>query len=207
MRKRVGQSEVTTTISKEELAALHPLLKTRNNRHILRSLFIESPSESVKNNMADTDTENEGFKPLFTLKDYNYEKGGVVYYSLKPVYFSYDHVPGFEYEFAKDVFNSWEHWSLLCSCNGLIADTIAKWRDEYTIMLQAKALRAITKVALYEGSKGTPAARFLADRGWEVKRGRPTTEEVTRERKIAAGVEKEVAEDIERMGLTLVKSK
>ena len=125
--------------------------------------------------------------------------------SLKKIYFSYDHVPGFEYEFAKDVFDSWEHWVMLCNSCETIKELISGWRDELSVRLQAKAFQSLFKTAMFEGSKGTPAARFLADRGWEVKRGRPSNDEVTRERKIAAGVEKEISEDAMRLGLKLVK--
>jgi len=189
-------------LTKEELASLQPYMRSINNRPVYKSLFIEAISESVKDNMADID--NEGVKPIFTVKDHDYEKDGIVYYSLKNIYFSYDHIPGFEYEFAKDVFNSWDHWVGLC--NSSMKELIAGWRDEYTVMIQAKAFKALAKTAYYDGAKGTPAARFLADRGWEVKRGRPSKEEVERVKKVEAGLEREVADDIERMGLTLVKT-
>jgi len=87
----------------------------------------------------------------------------------------------------------------------LVREYIEAWRDEMTIRLQARALESLFKTALFEGSKGTPAARYLADRGWEVKRGRPSKDEVEREKKIAAGVHDEVQKDIERLGLALVK--
>ena len=202
MRKTFKELDKTVP-TKDELIKLHPFLKSGQGRRILKSLFIETVPD--KSNVLDIDKE-EGTKPIFTLKDHNHVKDGVTYYSLRNIYFSYDHIPGYEYEFAVDVFLSWGHWQLLTEVNNIIGETIQRWREEYTVMIQSKALKALAKTAYYEGSKGTPAARFLADRGWEVKRGRPSKDEVTRERKIAAGVEKEVAEDIERMGLTLVKS-
>ena len=55
--------------------------------------------------MFDTD-KTEYTNPIFTIKDDNVIKDDVFYWSLKKIYFSYDHVPGFEYEFAKDVFHS-----------------------------------------------------------------------------------------------------
>ena len=189
--------EVDNTLpTKEDLKLLQSGMKGSNGRRVLRSLFLETLSDSVV---------SEEIQPIFTLKDTNIIKDGKVYYSLKNIYFSYDHIPGYEYEFAKDVFNSWEHWCMLCDGGGFVPVNIQQWRDEYTIMIQAKAFKALAKTAMYEGSKGTPAARFLADKGWETKRGRPTTAEVERERKIAAGVSKEVQEDMDRLGLVLVK--
>lgn len=191
-----------TLPSKETLKSFHGRMKTANNKNVLRSLFIESANTSIY--------ELDSCRPMFTLKDHNIstkqDGNDVILYSLKNVYFSYSHIPGFEYDFAKDVFNSWDHWVELCNSSNIVADAIASWREELTIKLQAKAFSSLLNTATYEGAKGTPAARFLADRGWEVKRGRPSKEEVARERKIAASVNKEVNEDMERLGLTLVKT-
>lgn len=184
--------------TKEQLKMLHPLLKSTNGRRVLRSLFIETLSDGV--------AELEVTKPVFTLKDHNVEKNGTTLWSLRNIYFSYDHVPGYEYEFANDVFNSWDHWVMLTESSSLAQEAIMRWREELTIKLQAKAFNSLFKTALFEGAKGTPAAKFLAEKGWEVKRGRPSKEEVAKERKLAAGLDKEVQEDIERMGLSLVKS-
>lgn len=199
MRKTVNTSVVDNTLpSKEQLKVLHSKLKSTNGRRVLRSLFLETVHQEV--------AELDVVKPLFTLKEYNVEKDGVTLYSLKNIYFSYDHIPGYEYEFAKDVFNSWEHWVMLTESSSGVSSAIASWREELTIKLQAKAFSSLFKTALFEGAKGTPAARFLAERGWEAKRGRPSKDEVTRERKIAAGVDKEVQDDLNRLGLTLVKN-
>lgn len=183
--------------TEEELKNLRTFMKSTNGRRILRSLFIETASESVK--------DLEVSEPIFTVKDYNVVKKGKFYWSLKNIYFSYNHVPGFEYEFALDVFGEWEHWNMLADSGDIIKQYIDAWRDEMAIKIQAKALEALALTAISEGSKGTPAAKFLADRGWETKRGRPSKEEVTRERKIAAGVEKQVQEDMERLGITVVQ--
>lgn len=181
--------------TKQELLSVRSQLKGVNGRRILRSLFIETIGSEVE--------ENGFVSPIFTLKDVNIEKDGVFYWSLKNIYFSYDHIPGFEYEFAMDVFGDWEHWVMLAD-SFLIKPHVDAWRDEMTIKIQAKAIEAMMKSALRDGSKGTPAAKFLADRGWEVKRGRPSKAEIEREKKIQSGVSKEVAEDMERLGLSVV---
>jgi hypothetical protein len=196
MRKTFKEID-TTLPTKEQLQELQPMMTSTNGRRILRSLFLETVGSNV--------LELGVSRPVFTLKDRNIVKDGITYWSIKNLYFSYDHVPGFEYQFAKDVFGSWEHWQLLVESGDLVREYIEAWRDEMTIRLQARALESLFKTALYEGSKGTPAARYLADRGWEVKRGRPSKDEVEREKKIAAGVQDEVQKDIERLGLALVK--
>jgi hypothetical protein len=196
MRKTFKEID-TTLPTKEQLQELQPMMTSTNGRRILRSLFLETVGSNV--------LELGVSRPVFTLKDRNLVKDGITYWSIKNLYFSYDHVPGFEYQFAKDVFGSWEHWQLLVESGDLVREYIEAWRDEMTIRLQARALESLFKTALFEGSKGTPAARYLADRGWEVKRGRPSKDEVEREKKIAAGVHDEVQKDIERLGLALVK--
>ena len=187
----------TSLPSLETLKEMQPLMRSTNNRYLVRSLFYETIADHV--------AERGISRPLFTTKDRNVEKDGTTYYSLKNIYMSYDHVPGYEYQFAMDVFGSWDHWQLLCNSSDKVSEHIKSWRDELTIKLQAKALESLYKTALFEGSKGTPAARYLADRGWEVKRGRPSKEEVEREKKIAAGVERELNEDLERLGWKVVK--
>jgi len=186
-----------TLPTKEQLKELQPLLRTYKDRFIIRSMFIETMPDHVK--------DNGNVQAVFTLKDRNFIKNGHLYYSLKNIYFSYDHIPGFEYEFAQDVFGSWDHWEAVAASTGPVKKYIDAWRDELTVKLQAKALQAMIKTATFEGSKGTPAARYLADRGWEVKRGRPSKEEVEREKKIAAGVEREIQEDMQRLGISVVK--
>jgi hypothetical protein len=196
MKKTFKQTDDTLP-TLTQLKELHPLMISTNGRRILRSLFLETVTAAV--------VELGVSRPLFTLKDKNVEKDGQIYWSMKNLYFSYDHVPGYEYQFAKDVFNDWDHWCLLADSSEHVQSHVKAWREEMTIKLQAKALESLFKTALFEGSKGTPAARYLADRGWEVKRGRPSKDEVEREKKIAAGVSEEVQRDIERLGLTLVK--
>lgn len=201
--KRVFKEVDTSLPTKEQLKQLQPMMKSTNNRRVLRSLFLEAIGQDI--------LDLEITKPIFTLKDYNVIKDDgngnlITYWSLKNVYFSYDHIPGFEYEFAKDVFNDWDHWVKLTESSSIAQDAITAWREELTVRLQAKAFSSLFKTAMFEGSKGTPAARFLADRGWEVKRGRPSKDEVAKERKIAAGVDKMVQEDMDRLGLKLVKN-
>lgn len=201
MRKTVNKKEVDSSLpSKETLQSLYQYLRTPLNRKILRGLFIETYAASKEEG-------EDGYRvqPIFTLKEWNVEKDGKTYYSLKNIYFSYNHIPGYEYEFAKDVFNSWEHWNMLANCSGTVREHIEQWKEELTIKLQAQAFQALAKTAIYEGSKGTPAAKFLADRGWEQKRGRPSKEEIAKNSKIEAGVRESLEEDMARLGLTVIK--
>lgn len=182
--------------TKEDLKKIHPHLKASNGRRVLRGMFYELINTGYN--------EEDPSEPYFTLKDRNIEKRGRFLWSMKNIYLSYEHIPGFEYEFALDVIGSWDHWVLLCESTAT-GPYIAAWRDEQAIKLQAKAMKALFKTALFEGAKGTPAAKFIADKGWEVKRGRPSKEDVIRERKQAAGLNEQVQKDMERLGISVVK--
>jgi len=140
--------------------------------------------------------------PIFTIKDEDHEVDGVVYKSLKKLYMAYDHIPEFEYEFAKEVLGGWGHWNAIVK-NKLFTNLVSRWRLEKEVELQAKAYSAMIHTAMFEGSKGTTAAKFLAEKGWKgTGRGRPSKEEVERERKQQAALMDEFTEDLERIGLT-----
>lgn len=195
MRKTFKEIDVSLPTI-EQLQELHPLMVSTNGRRVIRSLFLETVAGHV--------LELGVSRPLFTLKDRNIVKDGLTYWSMKNIYLSYDHIPGFEYQFAKDVFGSWEHWDMLANSSDLVKDQIDNWKQELTIKLQAQALMALYKTALHEGSKGTPAARYLVDKGWEAKRGRPSKTEVESVKKEMSRMDEDIAADIKRLGLKVV---
>ena len=144
-------------------------------------------------------------EPIFTNKDYDLEKDGIVYPSLKLIYMSYDHIPGFEYEFALDMFNSWDHWERLASDSNVnIKSMIKSWREELEIKLKASAIKALITASKMDDAKGFNAAKYLADKGYAPTRGRPSKEEVERETRIQAGVSKDLEADMERLGLKVI---
>ena len=146
----------------------------------------------------------EKYPPIFTTKAQDRTEGNVVYRSLKAIFFSYNHLPNYEYEFAMDVFGSWDHWIWLATksqLKGLIAD----WRNEYDILLKNKAHQTLIAQAM-DKEKGLNAAKMIVgDEHKGTKRGRPSKAEVERERKIEAGIRDTLEEDMERLGLKVVK--
>lgn len=147
----------------------------------------------------------EKYPPLFTTKDRDYTVDGVTYRSLKAIYFSYDHIPSNEYEFALDVFGSWEHW-IWITTKSQLKGMFASWREELEIKIKANAIRTIIQQSR-DPEKGLAAARMIAsgEHKGETKRGRPSKAEVERERKIEAGVRDNLEADMERIGLSVVK--
>src|SRR5512139_652764 len=141
---------------------------------------------------------------LFTLQPKDRIVSGVTYRSLKAIYFSYDHIPNYEYEFAMDVFGSWEHWVWLTT-KSQVRKHMVEWRNEYDIMLKNLAHRTLISQA-GDKEKGLNAAKMIVAEEYKgTKRGRPSKAEVERERKIEAGVRDTLDDDMARLGLKVVK--
>jgi hypothetical protein len=103
------------------------------------------------------------------------------------------------------VFGSWDHWNKLANDTlPAIKDEIKSWREELDIKLKALGLKALIHASRDNDAKGVQASKYLAEKGYETKRGRPSKEEIERERKIQAGARKELETDMERIGLKIV---
>jgi hypothetical protein len=149
----------------------------------------------------ETSTKREKYPPLFTLKDK--ESKGLP--SLRQIYFTYEHLPEHEYEFALDVFGSWELWNKIAT-ESTVRHHIVEWRKELEMKVRASAMKAMIQSALNDGSKGAATAKYLSEAGWRgTARGRPTKEELQRELKVQAGIAKEFEADLERIGLKVIQ--
>jgi hypothetical protein len=135
--------------------------------------------------------EHETLKPVFTLKEQH--QGD--YLSMRQLFLSFDDPTG--YEFAKAHLGSYEHWKKL-SASTWFKQHLNSWIEELEVKLEAQSLRKIKELA-DEGS--FPASKFLVEKGWAPKRGRPKKEEVQRAAAVAAGVEAAVEDDLERIRL------
>jgi len=110
-----------------------------------------------------------------------------------------------EYEFAMQAFGSYKHWLKIKAAKA-IYKYIEDWPIELEVKLRSDGIRAIATEA-QQAKNPFNAAKFLAKGEWKEsasKRGRPSKEEVERERKIAAKVDAEIGEDAQRLGLTLL---
>lgn len=144
-------------------------------------------------------------KPIFTFKNRDWEVDGDLYISLKQIYMSYDHIPNKEYQFAMDVFGSWEQWAKLLKSS--VRHNFHEWQKELEIRINAEAIANIMVASRSDDAKGLNAARYLADKGYIAKRtkGRPTSEEVAGEMKQAIQEKADFVKDAERIGLAIVK--
>ena len=186
---------------KEEYATWRAVMLDSQGRYRTRSLFWETRKIERE----------EAYEPLFSIKPRAHtvtsidKKGLTTYPSLKEIYMSYNHVPSHEYEFAMDVFGSWQHWNVLCTTSSL-RDMIQEWRDELAVKLKSEAIRNMIVASKEASAVGVNAAKYLADEGYMPKKvGRVTKEEKLREIKREAGIRDTLAEDMDRLGLSIIQ--
>jgi hypothetical protein len=166
------------------------VLKDKMNRYRTQSLFREFYLQ------------NESCPPLWCLKE---EDPQGTLPSLKALYM--ECADPTEYEFAMQAFGSWEHWLKIKSVK-IIKPYIEDWPTELEVKLRSEAIQTIINETK-TGKTPFNAAKFLAKGEWKnsaSKRGRPSKEEVDRERKIAAKLDAEIGEDAARLGLRLIKN-
>jgi hypothetical protein len=152
--------------------------KDNTGKYITQNLFLEFSY----------DTE----KAVYTFNDEDKEYKGVVYPSLRKLYL--ETADPTEYEFACKYLWGWEHWQRIVA-NKVLKAEIDKWRDELEVKLRSKGVKAV--LAITEGSFN--AAKWAADGGWDVKRGRPSKEEKERSRKLREAAIEETKEESARV--------
>lgn len=156
------------------------VLKSSNGIPLTQSLFLE---------IGYTDY------AVYTLKDEDYEYKGKVYPSLKKLFIEMEDVG--EYLFACKYLLGWDHWQRLCS-NKQVAEHIEKWRYELELKLRSKAIMEIKNKSKFE--KGINASKWLAEKGWDKRKaGRPTKEDIQKETRIQADLDRQFQEDLKRL--------
>jgi hypothetical protein len=132
---------------------------------------------------------------VYTLKDEDHEHKGVVYPSLRRLYLEEEDPT--EYDFAVKHLLGWRHWKRLCE-NKVLRKYIEEWREELEMKLRSRGIKEVILQASNE--KGFQAAKWLADRGWDTRKaGRPSKEEIEREKKFAARISDEFSADVVRL--------
>lgn len=131
---------------------------------------------------------------VYTLKDQDHEHNGKTYPSLKRLYLEAEDPT--EYLFATTYLLGWRHWQRLCE-NKALRRHIDEWRDELEVKLRSRGVMQAIKNAELGGFQ---AAKWLADRGWDTRgAGRPSKEEIEKEKKIQAAISDEYGADIVRL--------
>lgn len=133
---------------------------------------------------------------IYTLKDEDHEYNGKLYPSIKKLYLQEEDPT--EYQFATKYLLGIKHWYRIYE-NKLIQPHIDEWRFELELKLRSKGVKQLINAA-NKGSQS--AARFLVDRGWsERAAGRPSKEELEREKSIRLAISNEYADDIARLSV------
>lgn len=156
------------------------VLKSSNGIPLTQSLFLE---------IGYTDY------AVYTLKDDDYEYKGKVYPSLKKLFIEMEDVG--EYLFACEYLLGWDHWQRLCA-NKQVAEHVEKWRYELELKLRSQAIMRIKNKSKFE--KGINASKWLAEKGWDKRKaGRPTKEDIQKETRIQADLDRQFQEDLKRL--------
>lgn len=106
-----------------------------------------------------------------------------------------------EYSPAIALVGSWREWQRIKRDWPSFCNYIDDWKAELTVKLRSKALKKITTLAEGDDAKALQAAKFIADEGWDGKRGkgRPTKAERTREARRLAAETADTVEEARRV--------
>ena len=158
----------------------------KSGLYLTQSLFLETCNPSI-------DT------PIMTLKDDDVIHKSTTLPSLHRLYMEVSDPE--EYELAIYVFNSWEHWVRVTSSKKIMR-FVQRYRDELEVKVRSGAVKAMIKTATQDGSKGTSAAKYIAEKGWNKRKaGAPSKLEVQKELKIQTDIDQELEEDLKRIGI------
>lgn len=125
----------------------------------------------------------------YTISKEDKEYNGKMYPSLYKLYM--DTADPTEYRFAMEHLLGWDHWQRICA-NKILSEKldIESWREELEVKLRSQAMKEVISIAK---NGNFNAAKWLSDKGWDTKRGRPSNEE----RKKESAIKKKIAQSIE----------
>jgi hypothetical protein len=148
-----------------------------------RALFVETISAELL---------AKGIKPIYSLN------GDPKYLDIHEIFINSNDPTG--YTFAIRAFDSWEHLKHLRTLSWFNRH-YNMWLEELEVKMRADAIRELSEIGQTAGSRGITALKYIADKGWEKKRGRPSKEEIEREKKQDAMIKQELSDDADRINL------
>lgn len=164
-------------------------LRNHQNRRVTRGLFPEIVTDL---NFA-----------FFTLRRWDTnpsEKFPDGLKSFPKIYLHYCIDDPTEYTFANKVFGDWEHWQMVAELPGL-KDVVKALREERDIAIKSKGFKYIATEVAAKGKNAYAGAKWLAEKGWEVK-----PQESLRKTAKAAQKEAEEEAKTDKAALDMVKS-
>lgn len=153
--------------------------KDNLGRWLSKSLFYESYTAEDR---------AEKYPYMFTLKDEEFK--GLP--SLKQIYLSLEDPT--EYRIATEYLGGWEHWKSLLESKWF-AVHVANWREELEVKMKCKGLLKIMELSETTGAVAKDATKFLINREWEPKRGRPSKIEIEKQTRINSNVSRQLEDD------------
>lgn len=134
---------------------------------------------------------------IYTLKDVDHDYEGRILPSMKRLYLEV--ADPTEYKFATTYLAGWPQWQKI-SRNAAIKKHVEAWRIELEIKLRSEGVLAVRRHSQSNQPTAWSASKWLADRGWDYRAaGRPSKDEVEREKKIMAAIEDEFTQDHARL--------
>lgn len=149
------------------------------------SLFYESyRSEDV----------SERYPYIYTLKDHDYDE----LISIKKLYIAMEDPT--EYRIATEYFGGWEHWKVLCAAKWFQVH-LEIWREELEVKMKCKAIAKVLELSNSTGAVAKDASKFIVNKEWEVKRGRPSKGEIERQKRISSNISQQIDSDFKLLNL------
>jgi hypothetical protein len=153
--------------------------KSEAGQHYTKSLFVELTQEpSVA---------------IYSLKDYDFEKDGKIYPSIKRLFVETE--DSSEYFFATTYFDSWKHYKKLLQ-NIWFRSMIEEAREELSVRLAAKNLHQIRKKA---DSGDLKANQYLLDKSLKDPVGRPSKARIKEEAQRIYDDNSDISDDLRRI--------
>lgn len=135
---------------------------------------------------------------VYSLMDEDRVEGDITYPSLKKLYLESMDPTG--YTFAKTHLLGWKHWLKIKANKKLYENHIVDWEDEMEVFVRSDSITSI----MAQADNSFPAAKFLSEKGWDKRVGRPTKDDMEREDKIVERIGDEFDEDVQRMSNVLL---
>lgn len=159
------------------------LMKDEKGRYLTQGLFFELTANPQKaiftlDGVDKSCDNNRAVRPLLSLKR--------LYLEMEDPH---------EYEFATTYLFDWTHWQKLLA-NKVIRRHIDLWREELEIKIRSQGFQKL----LDKTEEGDfQAIKYLADKGWDKRAGRPSNAERQREERILDRIDDSFEADLVRL--------
>ena len=109
------------------------------------------------------------------------------------------------YKWATQYLGDYNHWVRLMKTSWF-PEVVETWKENLATKLRSEALEKVREIAKGDSSQALPAAKYLAEEGWQPKatKGRPSKEMVDKELKQLTAAAQAHDDDAVRIGLKVI---